>query len=367
MPELALISLGSNLGDRKALLDSAVASLSETPAVSLRAVSSYHETAPVGGPSGQGAFLNAAAALETTLDPEILLDRLHSIEQQANRVRTVRWGERTLDLDLLLYGDRVIESPRLSVPHPRMALRRFVLAPLSEVAPDAIHPSLRRTIRELLVNLDRRPSYVAIACPIRLDVNPYLFWTHRFEPKKLVELSRSFLGESVGLFHRLQEVLPGIAVEERILSSELERVADLLSIKEPESVQDMTPVVRNWPRLLPMVWLSSNPIETTTSDATWLVSHFWFDVEFLTLDSLKAARPRFTRFYEEFLEARSNLLPPTFVVARPVDLERMGLRDHRCDWQWPIGRDTPILEVKDFDSDETIEEVLATCVATRSV
>ena len=162
MPELVLISLGSNLGDRKALLDSAVASLSNTPDVTVRKISTYHETTPVGGPSGQGAFLNAAVALETTFDPEFLLDRLHAIEAEANRVRTVHWGERTLDLDLLLFGDRVIESPRLSVPHPRMVVRRFVLAPLSEIAPDFIEPSTGMTIALLLDNLDRRPSYVAL-------------------------------------------------------------------------------------------------------------------------------------------------------------------------------------------------------------
>lgn len=156
MPEHALISLGSNLGDRKALLDAAVVSLSRTPGVTVRAVSSYHETTPVGGPDGQGDFLNAAASLETTLEPEALLDRLNAIEAEANRVRTVRWGERTLDLDLLLFGARIIETPRLSVPHPRMALRQFVLAPLVEIAPDFIEPSTGMTIASLLNNLDRR-------------------------------------------------------------------------------------------------------------------------------------------------------------------------------------------------------------------
>src|SRR4051812_23839330 len=100
MGTLALIGLGSNLGDRKAQLDAAVAALAETPGVQVRAVSPYHETAPVGGPSGQGAFLNAAAALETTLDPHALHCILRGIEQRAGRVRDVRWDARTLDLDL---------------------------------------------------------------------------------------------------------------------------------------------------------------------------------------------------------------------------------------------------------------------------
>src|SRR5260370_1223341 len=98
MSTLALIGLGSNLGDRKAHLDQAIAALIEIPGVMVRAVSSFRETPPVGGPGGQGAFLNAAAALETNLEPQSLLDSLHAIEDQAGRARDVRWGERTLDL-----------------------------------------------------------------------------------------------------------------------------------------------------------------------------------------------------------------------------------------------------------------------------
>src|SRR5436305_11685098 len=100
----AWIGLGSNLGDRKGILDAAVAALADAPGVAVKAVSSYHETSPVGGPAGQGAFLNAAAWLETSLDPHQLLAVLQEIEHRAGRVRKARWGERTLDLDLLIYG-----------------------------------------------------------------------------------------------------------------------------------------------------------------------------------------------------------------------------------------------------------------------
>lgn len=156
------IGLGSNLGDRRAILDGAVAALSETPGVTLDLVSAYHETAPVGGPSGQGPFLNAAAGLLTTLEPAALHARLREIEGEAGRVRRVRWGERTLDLDLLLYEDIVLDGEDLALPHPRFAVRRFVLAPLSEIAPDALDPMTGRTVSALLANLDRRPSRVAI-------------------------------------------------------------------------------------------------------------------------------------------------------------------------------------------------------------
>lgn len=150
------IGLGSNLGDRAAVLDAAVAALATTPGVTVRAVSSRYETAPVGGPPGQGAFLNAAALLETALDPHSLHERLRTIEQNAGRVRHVRWGERTLDLDLLLFGGLILTTDELTIPHPRMGVRRFVLTPLAAIAPDVVHPVTRRTIRRLLRSLDHR-------------------------------------------------------------------------------------------------------------------------------------------------------------------------------------------------------------------
>jgi 2-amino-4-hydroxy-6-hydroxymethyldihydropteridine diphosphokinase len=158
----ALVGMGSNLGDRRAILDAAVAALAGTPGVSRVAVSATHETAPVGGPSGQGPFLNAAALLETTLDPADLHARLRAVEADAGRVRRVRWGERTLDLDLLLHDGAIVDTAELTVPHPRFAVRRFVLAPLAEVAPAATDPLSGRTVAELLANLDRRPSRLAV-------------------------------------------------------------------------------------------------------------------------------------------------------------------------------------------------------------
>jgi len=158
----ALIALGSNLGDRRANLELALTALAEIPEVRVTAVSSIHETSPVGGPEGQGAFLNAAATLETTLDSEPLLDVLNAIEAKAKRVRRVRWGSRTLDLDLILFGSSIIRTSRLTVPHPRMALRRFVLAPAREVAPVALDPVTNLSIQQLLENVDRRPSLVAL-------------------------------------------------------------------------------------------------------------------------------------------------------------------------------------------------------------
>src|SRR5262249_51390245 len=102
---------------------------------------------------GQGLFKNAAAVVETSLQPLALLHLLQDIESRFGRVRLVRWGQRTLDLDLLLFDDQLIDTPELSLPHPRLATRRFVLEPLAEIAPDAIDPITKRTIAELLSDL----------------------------------------------------------------------------------------------------------------------------------------------------------------------------------------------------------------------
>jgi 2-amino-4-hydroxy-6-hydroxymethyldihydropteridine diphosphokinase len=165
----ALIGMGSNLGDRRAILDLAVAALRDLPGTRLVGVSRYHATEPVGGPGGQGAYLNAAATVETGLDPWALHVRLEAVEQAAGRERRVRWGERTLDLDLLFFGDRRIragEEPAgcrpLVVPHPRAVVRRFVLGPLAEIAPEFVDPRTGSTVRELLDHLDRRPSVLGL-------------------------------------------------------------------------------------------------------------------------------------------------------------------------------------------------------------
>jgi len=147
------VALGSNLGDRQASLDRALRRLRAEPSVSLRAVSSYYETAPVGGPADQGAYLNAAAALETSLSPDQLLARLLNIETDLGRVRSERDAPRTLDLDILLYDDLIRSTPDPIIPHPRLHQRRFVLVPLAEIAADLVHPVLKKSIHALLDEL----------------------------------------------------------------------------------------------------------------------------------------------------------------------------------------------------------------------
>jgi len=147
------IGLGSNIGDREATIRAAVERLRAHPAIRVRRVSTLIETDPVGGPAGQPAFLNGAAEIETDLEPPDLLDVLKEIEHNLGRRPGPRWGPREIDLDLLLWGDRIVKTDRLAVPHAHLRERRFVLAPLSEIAPAARDPVTGRTVRDLLAAL----------------------------------------------------------------------------------------------------------------------------------------------------------------------------------------------------------------------
>lgn len=146
----AYIALGANLGDRERQLRDALSRLDATSGIRVVAASRFIETAPVGGPSGAPPYLNAAARLDTTLPAHPLLHELLRIEREMGRVRRERWEPRLIDLDLLLYGDRVLSSQELVVPHPLMHDRLFVLEPLAEIAANVVHPVLNMTIRGLL-------------------------------------------------------------------------------------------------------------------------------------------------------------------------------------------------------------------------
>ena len=151
--QIAYIALGSNLGDRTANLTAAVNALRNTPHVKVIRESTLLENPAIGGPGDSPPFLNAVAEIHTALPPIQLLHRLFEIEKELGRVRRAKWEPRVIDLDLILYGDQIIQTAELIVPHPLMHERRFVLDPLSQLCPDLIHPILQTSILGLLKNL----------------------------------------------------------------------------------------------------------------------------------------------------------------------------------------------------------------------
>jgi 2-amino-4-hydroxy-6-hydroxymethyldihydropteridine diphosphokinase len=154
-PQRAVISLGSNLGNRLENLQGAIDALEDTPGVRVKAVSPVYETAPWGvAPDSQPSYFNAVVVLKTTLPPSSLLERAHAVEEAFHRVRDERWGARTLDVDIVAYADVVSDDPQLTLPHPRAHERAFVLVPWHDVEPGARLPG-RGAVSDLLDTVTR--------------------------------------------------------------------------------------------------------------------------------------------------------------------------------------------------------------------
>ncbi|HEX2474493.1 MAG TPA: 2-amino-4-hydroxy-6-hydroxymethyldihydropteridine diphosphokinase [Lacipirellulaceae bacterium] len=161
----ALLGLGSNLGDREVTLNSALDEIGALPNVRVSRRSDWHRSRPLGGPPGQAEYVNAAAVVDTTVPPLAFLELLQRIEARHGRVPAERWAARPLDIDLLLYGDEVVEMPQLTVPHLRMTFRRFVLEPAAEVAPRMAHPIIGWPIERLLLHLNSAKDEVVMLSP----------------------------------------------------------------------------------------------------------------------------------------------------------------------------------------------------------
>ncbi|MFC1509544.1 2-amino-4-hydroxy-6-hydroxymethyldihydropteridine diphosphokinase [Candidatus Omnitrophota bacterium] len=150
---LSYLGLGSNLGDRLTTLQTSLDYLNQSETIRLLRVSPVYETSPVGGPQ-QPDFFNAAAEIETESEPHELLHICREIENKLGRTRSIHWGPRTLDIDILLYGEEQIQTDRLTIPHPHMHERAFVLKPLADIASQAVHPVSGKSIGELLGTID---------------------------------------------------------------------------------------------------------------------------------------------------------------------------------------------------------------------
>jgi 2-amino-4-hydroxy-6-hydroxymethyldihydropteridine diphosphokinase len=346
---LCLIGLGANLGNRRRALDQAIERLGRQPQIRVVQTSRFFETFPAGGPPGQGLFVNAAAVLETALGPEAVLDVLLGIEASLGRQRGERWGPRTLDLDLLLYDDVVLETPALVVPHPRMAWRRFVLEPAADVAGPMIHPTTGWTVDRLLAHLNTARDYVAIAGPIgvgktqlaqELSQNAQAFWIA--DPTDSFQLGALCAGS------------PG-----RVWEATLQcacRQAKLLAEDSP-------------------VW--SQPA------LVW-VSDFWFD-QCLAVASVCLPGERFSAFEDRWQAEARRVVRPKLTVMLDCDPGRLADRSRLREWpgEAQVTRDVlarlceairacvrrpdvgPVLSIVDQSSGAALREVLAAVAAMK--
>lgn len=154
----SVIALGSNIGDSLTILNAAVKTLHKVPGITYKIKSSWYRTKAVGPP--QPDYINGCVSISVDFEPLKLLEILLEIENQFGRERKERWGARTLDLDLLLYDDFIVDTPTLQIPHPRMSQRAFVLVPLAEIAPDWVEPVSKRAIKELVKEVDCSDVYL---------------------------------------------------------------------------------------------------------------------------------------------------------------------------------------------------------------
>jgi 2-amino-4-hydroxy-6-hydroxymethyldihydropteridine diphosphokinase len=331
---LAIIGMGSNQGDREATLDEAVAIIKAEPHFHVWTVSKYYETLPVGGPPGQAPFLNAALLTEPSLDPLTMLERLHAIEERLGRVRDERWGARTLDLDLLVYGQEIRRNPRITLPHPRLPFRRFALVPTVEIAPWMLDPLTNQTVNELLSNLDRRPSLVAVSAA---------------NPDDPVEAALA------------AEVHAGLV---RALDAEPLRPAD--DPRSSSAAHPADPRDRAFAEIQAAARLAdARTWERRGLGDRWIAADFALDLasrRALAITSLDAAPGGWKAVWRHFTYERAaraaveRALAPTFVVL--IGRDAAAIRDD--------GFPRPVLVPEATDPAAIVEEIVVACHATRA-
>jgi 2-amino-4-hydroxy-6-hydroxymethyldihydropteridine diphosphokinase len=291
MPD-CLIGLGSNQGDRRAILDAAVARLAAHQPIRITAVSAWRETMPVGGPPVQPLFLNGALTLQTSLGPRELLTLLEQVESELGRQRSGRWGPRTIDLDLLLYGELVLHTPSLVIPHPRMAWRRFVLEPAAEVAGAMLHPAIRWTVARLLEHLNSARPYVAVTGPI-----------------------------AAGKTRLAQRLAAAISARPIVECPAWPRLNAFYADPASHAWQTELEFLRQRARLL-------DAAATVWSEARWVVSDFWFD-QSAAFARAWLPEKQLPAFLEQYEQLRRVVVQPKLTVLLDAPAEQLLARVRR--------------------------------------
>ena len=292
-----LVALGSNLGNRVAFLRQAVAEIKKHPQVSRVHSSQWYTTPPIGGPGSQGDFLNGAVRFTTSLSPQQVLQLLQRIEKTLQRQRKIHWGPRTVDLDLLLYDHIICASAQLSIPHPRMIYRRFVLAPAVEIAAEMIHPLTGWTIQQLFNHLVRQPHYIAITGTIGVG--------------------------KTELMHSVAQKIPGHLVHDVISSNTLHTYYS-------------SPMDSAWETENKLLNQRSSALcHQGLVDGTQLIlSDFWWE-QSLAYANLWMPDDALTRLESTMRAQRGKVLSPTLVILlhAPTSIlrERIRIRNRSCE------------------------------------
>jgi 2-amino-4-hydroxy-6-hydroxymethyldihydropteridine diphosphokinase len=313
-----LIGLGSNLGDRVANIDAALQQLQSAPGIALVSRSQFYVTAAIGGPPNQPNFLNAAACLETSLDPLQILVQLQHVENSLGRVRDIRWEARPIDLDLLLFDEQILmQPPHLVLPHPRLALRRFVLAPAAEIAGDWRHPQIGWTIAQLLQHLDTEKNYAAIT------------------------------GFPDGAIERLLRAAPIQALTTARLGRAFRDVAPARWLDEPDL----------WDRWMQDV-LASDALPATEN---WLLSAFWIFEILARARRSGMSAGNLDRLRDEALRRSRQVAAPKLLVLALPDNPQTHSAESLGEWQPVLDHffQGPVLKLNLSDERQAVAELEA--------